>query len=61
MPAATKTPSENIVIEYACGTGNDRGDRKTATQARSIVQKLARALARIAAREDDAAENGGSP
>jgi hypothetical protein len=58
MPVATKTQSEHIVIGYACGAVGDLGDCNSTTQANSVIRELARALARMAAREDDAKENG---
>lgn len=61
MPASTRMPLELIVIEHAGGARGNLGEQKTATQANSVILELARALARMAAREDDAAENGGSP
>lgn len=61
MPTANKLPSDSITVEYS---GTEIGPRDAglgATHASNIVLELARALARMAAREDDAAENGGSP
>jgi len=55
MPAAIKSPSNEIVIEYA--SAGDCGADLGSTRAHMLVLDLARALARMAAREDDAAEN----
>lgn len=57
MPPTNKLPSNSIIIVYAGGEISDR----EATHTKSVVLELARALARMAAREDDAAENSGQP
>lgn len=61
MPAVSKSPLTHVAIEYAGSAIGDHGACMDATQAKNVVLELARALARMAAREDDAAENGGSP
>lgn len=58
MPSHTKLPLAGIAIQYTSGAVSDLGDCKTATQAHSVIQELGRVLARMAAREDDAKENG---
>jgi hypothetical protein len=61
MTAATKSPSIDVMVEYAGTNKGDQVEYMKATQAHNVVLQLARALARMAAREDDAIENGGSP
>lgn len=61
MPAVTKSPIDHVVSEHAGSAIGDHCACMDATHARRVVLELARALARMAAREDDAAENGGDP
>lgn len=61
MSVATKSPSNDVAVEFAGVAADNQGICMNATQAKNVIQELARALARMAAREDDAAENGGCP
>jgi uncharacterized protein GlcG (DUF336 family) len=57
MTAATRT-AENSRIKCTVTVVEEIGDCVTASQANGVIRDLARALARMAAREDDAKENG---
>ena len=61
MAAVTKSPIDHVVSEHAGAAIGDHGACMDATQAKNVVLELARSLARMAAREDDAAECGGHP
>lgn len=61
MPPINKLPSNSITIVYAGAENGDRDAGMSATQTKTLILELARALARMAAREDDAAENSGQP
>lgn len=56
MPRASK--SSIIEVVYASGSASDQHWPLDTAHADRLIKELARALARMAARDDDAMENG---